>query len=378
MARSASIRRNAYLAAAAAFLLAAAPAPARAPAGFLGAMLDGPAASFDGPRLARELDVMRASGVETVRVAWSWNETQPYAAWEAVPEAERRRFRDVAGLPLRTAPLDALVGLAARRRLRVFPVTLYTPPWIATRLGVQGSPPREVAPYAAFMRALVTRYGSRGTFWREHPEVPRMPVRWWQLWNEPHLHAFWSEPRWSAGYASLARAGARAVHAADPRGRVVLAGVASDGVPLWDRLDQLLAEGLGPEVDMVAAHVFTRRPSGVVRALARVRGTMRAYGLGAVPLALTEWSWSSAPGRVAWSTTERGQARRVSGTLRRLARARERLGLAAAVYYTWASRERGGGWSGWAGLRRVRRDGRVVGKPALRAFARAARALRRR
>lgn len=340
-------------------------------------MLDGPVASFGGARLGHELDVMRASGVETIRVAWSWSQVQPYVSWEAVPEADRAGLRDVAGLPLRTARLDALVAAAARRGLRVFPVTLYTPSWIARRLGVHGSPPRTVGHYAAFMRALVVRYGSRGTFWREHPALPRVPVRWWQLWNEPHLHAFWSDPEWPAGYAALVRAAARAIRATDRRAKVVMAGVTSDRLPLWDRLDQLLAEGAGTEVDMVAAHVFTRRPEGVVRALRRVRATLRAYGLGAVPIALSEWSWPSAPRRVAWGTTERGQARRVAATLRRLASERRRLGLRTALYYSWAGREAGEGWSPWAGLRRVEPGGRVVSKPALAAFRRVARALRR-
>ena len=140
--------------------------------GFVGTMLDGPAATFDRDRLAHELDAMRASGVETVRVTWSWRDTQPYASWAAVPEAERARFRDVDGLPLSVARLDALVELAARRGLRVLPVTVYTPVWDVQRIGVLGSPPRSTRPYADFMRALVRRYGHRGAFWREHPRLP--------------------------------------------------------------------------------------------------------------------------------------------------------------------------------------------------------------
>lgn len=364
-------------------LAAPAQAQARAPEGFVGTMLDGRAATFGRDRLARELDVMQGSGVETVRVVWSWLHTQPYVSWEAVPEAERPRFRDVGGLPLSIARLDALVELAARRGIRVFPVTVTTPAWNVRRINVLASPPRSVAPYAAFMRALVGRYGSRGTFWREHPELPQLPVRWWQLWNEPHLAGYWAAPRWWEGYASLLRAGARAVHRADRRAQVVMAGLATDRLPLWDRLDQLLAEGVGPEVDMVAAHVFTRRPRDVVRALRRVRATLRAYGLGRTPIALTEWSWPSSLGKrarrrgVPWETTERGQAARVAETLRRLGRARRELRLRTAIHYTWASRERSGGWAPWAGLRRVLPDGRVVSKPALAAFRRVARALRR-
>ena len=360
-------------------LASAAPAAARVPEGFVGAMLDGPAATpgFGRVRLAHELDLMRSSGIGTVRVAWSWEATQPYAGWGAVPEAERPRFRDVDGLPLAVAQLDELVGLAARRGLRLLPVTVGTPSWNARRLLVPGSPPREAAPYAAFLRALVLRYGSRGAFWREHPELPRHPVRWWQLWNEPHFLGDRAAPRWESGYAALARAGARAVHAADPRARVVLAGVTTDDVPVWDNVDVLLAEGIGPEVDLVAAHVFTGTPRNVIRALRRVRATLRDYGLGRTPIALTEWSWPSSRGRQPWATTQRGQARRVAATLRLLGRERRRLGLRTVIHYTWLGAERGSGWAPWGGLRRMTPGGRVVSKPALAAFRRATRALRR-
>jgi hypothetical protein len=360
-----------------------APAPAAVPDGFVGAMLDGPAATpgFGRARLARELDVMRSSGVETVRVAWSWEYAQPYVSWAAVPESERRRFRDVEGLPLAIAPLDELVSLAARRGLRVFPVTVHTPSWNVRQLLVDGSPPRDPEPYGPFMRALVSRYGGNGAFWREHPELPRLPIRWWQLWNEPHLSGAWAGPRWESEYAALLRVGARAVHRADRRARVVLAGITSDDVPVWDNLDAILAEGVGPEVDLVAAHVFTRRPNGVVRALERVRGTLRAYGLGRMPLGLTEWAWPSSRGRrpggrLSWETTPRGQAARVGATLRLLGRARRRLGLRTAIHYTWLAPDRGRAWARWSGLRRIEPDGSVVAKPALAAFRRAALALR--
>ncbi len=349
----------------------------------MGTMLDGPAIEdgFGRGRLARELDVMRASGVETVRVAWSWSRVQPYAGWEAVPREERSRFRDVDGLPLAVAPLDELVILAARRGIRVLPVALETPPWLV-KVFAPASPPRAVAPFEAFMRALGTRYGSRGTLWREHPSVPRRPVRWWQLWNEPHLRGYWNEPRWEAGYAALLRAGARGVRAGDPRAKVVMAGITTDRRTLWDNLDAILAEGVGPPVDMVAAHVFTRRPRDVVRALRRVRATLRAYGLERTEIALTEWSWPSAarPGRAAapWSTSRRGQARRVAATLRLLARSRSELRLRTAVHYTWLSPEAGGAWVGYAGLRGLSAAGRVSSKPALAAFRRVALALRRR
>ena len=371
-----SIRRIAYVAAVAASATLPPVAAAATPGGFIGSTLDGPAVqpAFGRVRLAHELDVMRRSGVETVRVPWRWAEIQPYASWEAVPDGERRRLRDVGGLPMAVGAVDELVGLAARRGLQIMPVVVGTPSWIARRLFARGSPPRSVAPYARFLRALVGRYGSHGTFWRGRA---RLPVRWWQLWNEPHLRQYWADEPWAPGYAALLRAGARAVHGADRAARVVLAGLGSDEVAVWDNVDAILAEGAGTEVDMVAAHIFTGRPANVVRGLRRVRTTLDAYGLQRMPIALTEWTWPSGGTGAPWATTARGQAARVAETLRRLGRARRQLRLRTAIHYTWLDDPRQAGTFAHSGLRRIDGRGRAVAKPALAAFRRAARALRR-
>ena len=46
-----------------------------------------------------------------------------------------------------------------------------------------------------YLAALVERYGPDGTFWTDHPELPKHPLREWQIWNEPHLPAYWDAPR---------------------------------------------------------------------------------------------------------------------------------------------------------------------------------------
>ena len=36
----------------------------------------------------------------------------------------------------------------------------------------------------AIFRALVGRYGPAGSLWAERPELPRIPIRAWQVFNE--------------------------------------------------------------------------------------------------------------------------------------------------------------------------------------------------
>ena len=65
--------------------------------------------------------------------------------------------------------------------------------------------------YTAYLRALVLRYGPAGSFWDQHPELPRRPQRDWQIWNEPHLDFYWSTKgrrrnAWAPEYARLLKA----------------------------------------------------------------------------------------------------------------------------------------------------------------------------
>ena len=41
---------------------------------------------------------------------------------------------------------------------------------------------------------LQKRYGPRGSWWQDHPDVPKRPIRTWQIWNEPHLRFQWGNP----------------------------------------------------------------------------------------------------------------------------------------------------------------------------------------
>ena len=53
------------------------------------------------------------------------------------------------------------------------------------------------------MAALVQRYGSGGTYWPDHPDVPRLPVIDFEVWNEPNFAAFWCPRPQPARYAKL-------------------------------------------------------------------------------------------------------------------------------------------------------------------------------
>ena len=93
------------------------------------------------------------------------------------------------------------------------------------------SPPRDVDDYTAFIENLIARYGPAGSFWDERPDLPRRPLREWQIWNEPHLQGYWNTSgrgrnAWAREYAELLKSASRRIRELDPGATVVLAGLA--------------------------------------------------------------------------------------------------------------------------------------------------------
>jgi len=340
-------------------------APARSvaavPPSFFGVMSDG-AIFAPTVSLPSELALMRSSGAGSTRVAVDWRTI------ERAPGA------------LDFASFDAFVQAAAQAGVRVLPVVLGSPAWAARDPSDPASPPRSAAAYGRFLTALVQRYGPSGSFWSAHPGIPRLPLRQWQIWNEPDLGKYWSAKDWAPGYVSLLRAARTAVKAADPSAQIVLAGLTNRS---WVDLERVYRAGGGRLFDLAAVHPFSRRVTNVLKIVSLVRQTMRRHGDAHKRLVLSEVSWSSGRGHstlnYGWETTERGQAAHLGRALTDLLARRGPDRLAAIYWYTWLSPAIGSRDSfDYAGLRRLDAAGHPVSKPALTAFRAVVRRLERR
>jgi hypothetical protein len=347
--------------AALAALLVAAPAHARSvPRGWLGVQADGPLTEPGNP-FGSEWGLMASSGVESVRVAFDWREAQ--------------RTEDG---PIDFSATDAVVVAAAAQGLLVLPVVHRTPGWAARRpRDGAAAAPRGTAAYARLLTALVGRYGPNGSLWAEQPGLPKLPIRDWQIWNEPNLTRYWTPQPFARAYVKLLRASRRALRAADPGSRTILAGLPNES---WIALRQVYRAGGRGAFDAVALHPYTGRPRNVIRLVEFARRVMRRYHDGGRPVWLTELSWPASQGKTAGApgfvTTERGQAARLELALSLLAKERRLLRIERVVWYTWLSREGGRNSFNWSGLRRLRPD-RLVSARALAVFRRAARRLER-
>jgi hypothetical protein len=337
-------------------LLAPAAGARKAPRLFMGVNWDSSIASAPAATQDAQFPRMAAAGVETMRTAFLWSAAQP----------EENGPIDLSGT-------DALVAGAAVRHIEVFPHVIAAPDW-ARLTPAPMAPPRDGTLVEPYLRALIARYGPSGSFWTEHPELPRVPIRYWQFWNEPHLPFQWDLPKsrekeWPQTYVAQLKDFYSTVKAADPHAKVVLAGLANMS---WTYLGDLYRKGAHGHFDIAAIHPYTTKPSGVVRLVHRFRAVMKRHHDGRKKIWVTELGLPASRGRAhsknSLQTTPRGMASYLRGSYEGLRRLTPR-----AYWYTWASEYRGDIFR-FTGLFRFRSgDTRLRVQPAFRSFVKTAR-----
>lgn len=186
---------------------------------------------------------------------------------------------------------DQKMEALAAHRLTWLPV-LEQAPRFRTRVRGHGlAPPASARAYAAFLKLCVRRYGPHGTFWREHPTLPYLPVRAWQIWNEPSLAAYWLPSPSPRGYTALLRASYRAIKSVDPHATVVAAGVPFyAGVQFYQRVYR---DGGRRYFDVMAFHPYSGGLKFAEEDISLLRSVMNRAGDRRKPIWITEFGWAS-------------------------------------------------------------------------------------
>jgi hypothetical protein len=361
------VRFTAGLVAALAALVLAVPVAHGArsvPQGFFGVMYDHGVTHAPEEMQESQWDLMASSGVESVRTVFNWAAAQP----------------DGRGTPFKFHETDPVVRRAALRNAEVLPVIFYAPPWARAFRRRFTSPPRRPADYATYVAALVERYGPEGTFWTENPTLQKRPVREWQIWNEPHLPAYWDAPEkgrygYARGYPLMLRASYNIIKTLDPGAKVVMAGITQRA---WEEIELLYQRGVKRYFDVAALQVFPQTVKRAVVATKFFRQAMNRRGDRRKPIYLTEITWPASKGRTAGikfqrQETPRGMAAKLEQMYRAMSLRRRALGVGKVFWYTWSSPYgRGGSIFNYAGLQRFD-DRTFVPQPALAAYQRSAR-----
>jgi hypothetical protein len=306
-------------------LLALSPATAGTvalpPVGFIGM-------SPQGATDADDYALMEEAGITSVRLPLSWAGVEPDARYRFAPLWEG---------------LDEQVGLAAEHGIRIFMFIWGTPDWVSPRLG--GEPvtnARQRTEWLRFLHAAVFRYGSRGSFWREHSELPRLPVRQWEIWNEENIVTFSKEPD-PERFGRLVRISGRFLHRAEPGSTVILGGLFGRPLQTPPNIQSggfLAALYRIPEIkryfDGVALHPYVADALAMTSEIENLRRVMNFNGDAATPLYVTEMGWGSDGFESRWERGPAGQARELDRAFALLTGERQRWNIGGVWWFSWA------------------------------------------
>jgi hypothetical protein len=238
-----------------------------------------------------DADAIAAAGVKTSRFLLSWKSIE-----------KRRGQRN-------WSATDELVGRLASRGIRGLPAVWGSPSWVRT--GGTARPPinsgKAKQAWQDFLKAAVARYGRGGGYWtngyrQQFGEgATPVPIRSWQVWNEPNLR-----PEFYPGetvaeaartYGGLLGLSHDAIKSRDRQAQIVLAGIATQKDPrAFDFLDHLYSvPGVKADFDAAAQHPYAANVDKVRDSIQRVRKVMADNGDAETPLWITEFGWGSAP-----------------------------------------------------------------------------------
>jgi polysaccharide biosynthesis protein PslG len=277
-----------------------------------------------------QFNTLQQGGVKTMRVPLFWGQIQP-----------------TRGGKYEWGSFDPLVERAAKSGIELLPFVAGTPTWAVPNATIPGTggakaPARLPATgtaataWSTFLKAAVARYKAGGTYWTENPLVPQVPIKAWQIWNEPNFKYFVAKPN-PTEYGQLVKKSSAAIKSVDPSAQVVLAGlfakpaggrrlqengkVANKTSPNWFAayfLEQMYKTnpGIKSRFQGVALHPYVARYRQLPAEIEETRRVLTRAGDGSKGLWITELGWSSeapqGPSNV-FAVGASGQARELKG-----------------------------------------------------------------
>jgi polysaccharide biosynthesis protein PslG len=291
---------------------------------------------------ARDFDLMREAGVRSVRLPLNWSVVQEQAP--SLGEADWDGF-------------DHEVKVAAEAGIRVMPFVWGTPEWAAPQ--VVDLPVRSAWQrwgWSKLLREAARRYGPDGYFWEDNPDLPFLPIRRWEIWNEQNIVTF-ADPVDPVAFARLIRISGRVLHRVDPGAKVIVGGFFGrplqipPNVASGDFLSRLYrVRDVKRHFDGIALHPYVARARAMGAQIENLRRIMRNHGDARTPIYVTELGWGSRSGPTRWERGLYGQARQLSQAFALLSANRLRWRIGGAWWFTWTDEGGSCGFCRSAGL----------------------------
>jgi hypothetical protein len=317
-------RLIAGLLAAAAIVLPAGSAAAKVPTDFWGVSLLGE--NLDSGDLAR----MHKGNVTNARFTFFWQKIEP------------NRGSYLWG------PTDKLVGDLASRGIESLPTVYGTPSWAAKSDATAPVRSRKQRRgWKTFLEALVARYGPGGDYWTDpslyplqHPASPPVPLRSWQVWNEPTIPSYYKPKPSVKGYTKLLRISHKAIKTGDPSAKVILAGLFGYAYKprfyAWHFLSRLYRKhGIKRDFDAVNLHPYGPKVFYVADQIKRTRRAMKRHGDRHTKVWISEIGWGSAHRDGGLNKGKNGQRKLLKQSFRKLRHKRGHWHLRYVDWFSW-------------------------------------------
>jgi polysaccharide biosynthesis protein PslG len=246
---------------------------------------------------------------------------------------------------------DRIVAGAAAQGIPVRPFIFGTPPWARDCTGVPAFYCDRVTPMRSALgaqrwpllwQALASRYGTHGSFWSDNTDAyspPYDPITHWQLWNEANSATYMRPKPTPKAYYQLLLSGSRALHQADPKAKVLLAGLFGtppNGITMWRFLDRLYRfKGVRGLFSGVALHPYSPNIKFLRFQLQKARQVLRLRHAKRTPIYLTEIGWGSGRGNSGLYKGTRGQARMLRAAFKFSRKNRKQYRLAGVDWFSW-------------------------------------------
>jgi polysaccharide biosynthesis protein PslG len=245
---------------------------------------------------------------------------------------------------------DQYMLITAQRGVHVLPLLFDTPSWAGP---ASSAIPSDPSAYAAFVAAVVGRYGPHGSFWTAHPALAGYAIQTFELWNEPYYDNGDNGDYDPGRYARLVKAAAIAGRQADPGARFLIAAetqsvlVGSNWVWWVDALYQAVPD-LNNYFDGVAVHPYGTNLTDLsfptpgqaydgydqIRRVEAIEHEFAGHGAGNKPLWITEIGWPTCTSGTNRCTTPAGQAANLA-TVFNLARTNWKNFVQAVFVYSY-------------------------------------------
>ena len=278
--------------------------------------------------------------------------------------------------------MDAIVLNAAKNGIEVLPFIYGTPEYVAKQLDNNSCSASSCGLYApksqaaldawqSFVGNAVKRYGPGGTLWSEHPEVPKVPITAWQIWNEQNSKSFYAPKPNPKSYAKLLASANTAIKQQDPSADVVLGGMAElAGSHKAIRGSKYLAKlykvrGVKKTFDAVAPHPYGATVAKVSSQVDLYRAAMKKAHDSRAEMYVTEIGAGSAKGGNALNRGTKGQARLLTDVYKYFGKVRKKYKIQSVDWFSWMdSSESICSWCSTSGL--LKASG--AAKPSYKAF----------